>query len=48
MTIDVLFAKYINQFYCKTPTKILELGCGDGRDAYFFAKNNNYLWECSP
>jgi tellurite methyltransferase len=34
-----LFAKFIFNNYCKENTKIIELGCGNGRDIVFFAEN---------
>jgi tellurite methyltransferase len=34
-----LFAEYVMQRYAKVGKKLIELGCGNGRDAHFFAAN---------
>jgi tellurite methyltransferase len=34
-----LFAKYIFNNHCKINSKIIELGCGNGRDVVYFAEN---------
>lgn len=34
-----LFAEYVKENYIKQNDKILELGCGNGRDSVFFANN---------
>ena len=34
------FAKYCKKKYLKKNKSLLEIGCGNGRDAFFFYKNN--------
>jgi tellurite methyltransferase len=34
-----LFAKYVVEYIAKEPHKLIELGCGNGRDAILFANN---------
>lgn len=38
--IPSLFAVFCLENYIKPGTRLLELGCGNGRDAFYFAKNN--------
>lgn len=38
-----LFAIYIAENYCIKDKKIIELGCGNGRDAIYFANANAYV-----
>ncbi|MCG9910018.1 MAG: class I SAM-dependent methyltransferase [Flavobacteriales bacterium] len=35
-----LFAKHVFSSYCDQNTSLVELGCGNGRDAIFFAEKN--------
>lgn len=38
--IPSLFAQYVLERYCKPNIKLIELGCGNGRDTIFFSRNN--------
>ena len=33
------FAKYCSKNYIKKNNKLIEIGCGNGRDAFYFSKN---------
>lgn len=43
--IQSKFAEYCLPMIKKN-AKLLELGCGNGRDAFYFARNDIYVWAC--
>jgi cyclopropane fatty-acyl-phospholipid synthase-like methyltransferase len=45
-----LFAKYVYDTYAKSGQTLIELGCGNGRDAIYFANKGlhvNAIDQCS-
>lgn len=40
MNVPSLFADFCLEYYLKEKMNLIELGCGNGRDAFYFAKNN--------
>lgn len=40
ISLPSLFAKFVLENYTKPQDRLVELGCGNGRDAVFFANNN--------